>query len=587
MLKELHIKNFAIIDSVDMEFGPELNIISGETGAGKSIIMDALLLILGGRASSDLIRTGAQESVVEALFDISGHPAISQTLDELGLSGDDHELIVRRIVHSSGKNRIFINGLLANTATLAKITGELVDLCSQNDQQLLAHPEQQLLWVDRFGGLETNRSELSALYTAWKEKRAALEALSTNSAQLAQRADFLHFQLQELEEAALSSSAEDLEIEQELNVLSNAEHLHAFSEETEERINGGEGANETPIIDTIGALLLRAQNLSKSDPKLQQAVEFLAAMKANADELSYFMRGYSQNIAHDEDRLESLNARHALLTKLKRKYGPALEDVIASRAKFKQELSQLENHDSSMDQAKEALQAAKEALLQKAELLSKARTRAAKSFSEQVVAELGDLHMERARFEVQISRMEQPNAFGLDQARFMIAANPGEPIGSLQKVASGGELSRIMLAMHNVVSSLGGVGVYLFDEIDSGIGGKTAVTVGAKLQKVASNNQVICITHLPQVAAFAAQHFHVEKRVENKGKLERTVCSVSKLGASEREQELARMLGGAENDKAALANAQAMLEKAHPKTSRAATTRKNSAAKAKRTSLHH
>ncbi len=573
MLKEIHIRNFAIIDSVDVEFGGGLNIISGETGAGKSIIMDALLLILGGRASTDLIRKGAQEAVVEALFAIDSHKSLKKKIEELGLTGDDEdEVVVRRIVNISGKNRVFINGSVANTNILGEITRELVDLCSQNDQQLLSRLDEQLIWIDRFGGLEKERAEVNSHFELWRKNCAALEALSTDSSQRAQKIDFLRFQIQEIEEAELTSANEDQELEQELRVLSNAEDLHGFCGEADACLNGGDGFEGTPILDAIGNMLAKAQHLAKSDPKLQQATDFLGTIKLNADELAYFLRSYANSIAHDEGRLEALNARHALLTKLKRKYGPSLEEVLKSFETFKHELSQLENHDSSMDAAAEAARGAKEVLLQKAAALSKARVRTGKNFANQVVDELADLNMERARFEVQFARLDEPGAHGIDQAKFMIAANPGEPLNSLQKVASGGELSRIMLAMHNVVSSLGGVGVYLFDEVDAGIGGKTAVTVGAKLKKVASNNQVICITHLPQVAAFAAQHFHVEKRIEKKGKEERTVCNVVRLNNQGRELELARMLGGMENDKAALANARAMLEKA---------------AKPKRTSLSH
>lgn len=562
MLKQLRIQNFAIIDQVEMEFGNGLNIISGETGAGKSIIMDALFLILGGRSSSDLIRRGADEATVEALFEIGQDKETHLVLENLGISAEDGDLIVRRIVQSSGKNRIFVNGSLVNMSTLNAITSQLVDLCSQHDQQLLAKPEEQLLWIDRFGKLDSERDKVRDLYLNWKKHQQALDKLSTDSSQRAQRIDFLRFQIQELEDANLNSSSEDQEIEQELKILGNAEHLFEFSSEAEGLIYGSDQSEGSPILDSVNNLLIKARSLVNSDPKLAEAVEFLSTLKVNTEELGFFLRQYGQKVSRDEGRLEDLNARHALLTKLKRKYGPMLEDVLLSLENFKKELSLLENHDSSLNEAREAVAHSRNELQRAAEKISKARARAAKDFASEVVNELADLNMDRARFEAQLSILEEPNAMGIDSIRFQIAANPGEPMGALNKVASGGELSRIMLAMHNVVSSLGGVGVFLFDEVDTGIGGKTAVTVGSKLQRVSKDNQVICITHLPQVAAFANQHFHVEKSVQKKNGEERTVCKVIPLSRDERVLEVARMLGGMGNDKAAMANAKAMIENA-------------------------
>ena len=560
MLKHLRIQNFAIIDEATITFGQGLNIISGETGAGKSILMDALMLILGGRASSDLIRRGSEEAAVEALFELDDCPETSRALEEQGLL-QENELIIRRIVQASGKNRIFVNGSMVNISTLQSITSHLVDLCSQHDQQLLARAEEQLLWIDRFGNLESQREKVRALHGEWKAKKAALEALSTDSVQRAQRIDFLRFQLTELEEAALSSPTEDQDLERELKILGNAEELFAFSSEAEEFLYGSDLSEIPPTMDRLGTLINKAKTLSAADPKLHEALESLNTLKIHAEELGYFLRSYSQGVSRDEGRIESLNARLALLTKLKRKYGPLLSDVMANFETLQKELNTLENHDSSLGEAKDALEKAQSKFFSISEELSSLRAEAAKKFTRAVVGELSELHMDGAKFQASFQRLETPSASGVDSVRFEIAANPGEPMGALNKVASGGELSRIMLAMHNVVSSRGEVGVYLFDEVDTGIGGKTAVAVGAKLRRVARNNQVICITHLPQVAAHAHNHFHVEKSVKKREGQERTVASVTALSKEERILELARMLGGNEKDKAALANARAMIEK--------------------------
>lgn len=562
MLKHLRIQNFAIIDQVSIDFGSGLNVISGETGAGKSIIMDALFLIMGGRASAELIRRGADEASVEALFEIDADVELQKKMEELGIPANDGDLIVRRIVHRSGKNRIFLNDMMVNMQSLQSITSQLVDLCSQHDQQLLSKSEEQLLWVDRYGKLENKRAEIKKLFLEWKEKSAHLERISADISQRDQKIDFLRFQIQELEDAEISTPNEDLEIEQELKALSNAENLYAFTAEAEDILHGSEQKESFSLLGGLGALQAKARLLVQADPKLAPALDFLDTIKIHSDELAHFIRAYSQSISHDEDRLEWLNSRSALLTKLKRKYGPGLDDVCKSLERFTTELSQLENHDLSIQMAKEEEEKAKNIFMLEAQKLSKARIKAAKEFSRSVEKELKDLHMERARFEVSFQILDAPLATGIDLAKFQIAANPGEPMGLLNKVASGGELSRIMLAMHNVVSSRAGVGVFLFDEVDAGIGGKTAITVGAKLQKVAANNQVICITHLPQVAVFAEQHFHVEKAVRKRGAEERTECHVISLAKKEREIEIARMLGGMDGDKAAMANAKAMLAKA-------------------------
>jgi DNA repair protein RecN (Recombination protein N) len=565
MLKHLRIQNFAIIDETNIEFGEGLNIISGETGAGKSILMDALMLILGGRASSDLIRHGSEEASVEAMFEITDPLELNKRLESAGILPHE-ELIVRRIVHRSGKNRIFVNGSMVNISTLQAITSSLVDLCSQHDQQLLSKSEEQLFWIDRFGKLEDKRKITKGLFQTWREKSKALENLSTDSSMREQRIDFLKFQIQELEEAELKNTQEDLDIQNELKLLESAEDLFAFSAEAETALFGEEGSDAPSLLVSLGNLTNKAKTLVKFDPKLQAALDLLTQFKIHADELGYFLRSYAQSLARDENKLEELNARASLLAKMKKKYGPTLEEAIQNFETFRLELTKLQNHDSSLKEAELAMKNALELFRNEALKLTKDRARAAKDFSAQVEKELAELHMSGARFRVDMQSLENPSIHGLDEVHFEIAANPGETMGPLNKVASGGELSRVMLAMHNVVSSRGNIGVYLFDEVDAGIGGSTAIAVGAKLQSVAKNNQVICITHLPQVAVFANLHFHVEKSVKRQDGKDRTFARVIPLQKEEREIELARMLGGNSKDKASLANARAMLEKYSQKT---------------------
>ena len=289
MLKHLRIQNFAIIDAVELSFGEGLNIISGETGAGKSIIMDALFLILGGRASQDLIRKGAEEAVVEALFEVDGDKILAKRLKDFGIALDDGDLIVRRVVQASGKNRIFVNGSLVNTTTLGEITSALVDLCSQHDQQLLVRNEEQLQWVDRFANLEEQRETVSALFDVWKEKKDHLASLNTDVTQRAQRIDFLKFQSNELEEAMLESPLEDSELEKELHALNHSEALFNFATEAEAAIYGGTGEGGLPMLDQAGSLLNKAKSLMSHDPKLESFVENLNTLKILLEESGYFL----------------------------------------------------------------------------------------------------------------------------------------------------------------------------------------------------------------------------------------------------------------------------------------------------------
>ncbi len=558
MLKYLRIQNFAIIENVEIEFGSGLNIISGETGAGKSIIMGALNIILGGRAKSDLIRSGTNSASVESLFDVVDRGSIQGVLDNTGIEIEHDELIVRRIIQPNGKSRAFVNDVMVNVGTLNLITERLVDLCGQGDQRLLQRQNEQLLWLDRYAENDPIRNFVKERFQAWKQKLNELKRLEDDSADKERRVDFLRFQLKELEEAKLQQGSEDLEIKGELDILSNSETLLNFAREAESAINGCDDGNKA-ILDVLGALVNRAEELCKTDTNLTPAYELMNSLKITLEEAGYFFRDYMNNIEVDDGRLEGLNHRYNLLTQIKRKYGPSLKEAIESREIFRNEIESFENHDENVQIVTAAVNEARSLFDEEAERLSEKRKVAANTFATEVEKELAELNMERAKFECLLERSEEPSSYGIDKADYLLAANPGEDAAPLHKVASGGELSRIMLALHNVLSSRGGVRVYLFDEVDTGVGGKTAAVVGRKLQRVADNSQVICITHLPQVASFADRHLRVEKSVSMIDGEERTSSNVVQVAGSDQVLEITRMLGGMEDSSEALANAESMI----------------------------
>lgn len=559
MLRCLRIQNFAIIESLEVEFGEGLNIISGETGAGKSIIMDALSLALGNRASIEIIRSGANFAAVEALFE-ADNGIVRKELNDLGIDVEGSEIIVRRIIQRSGKSRAFINDMLVNLSTLQKVVSLMVDLCSQHDQKLLSSKEEQIYWLDRYADLTSVRSSVQEKYTLWKKAQEKVNFLQANQNERAQRIDFLNYQINEIEAAHLHDLAEDDQIEKELSVLNNAESLLFFAKKAESIIDGENESNS--IADEVGSLLLKIDDLIQKDEKLLPAKALLNDLKIQLDEAGYFFRDYASSINLDEGRLDELNLRAKTLIDLKRKYGSTLQDVYNTLQSLKAELSLLNNHDESMILAKEDLHKMEDDLLRECELLTRERAKAASLLSKSIENELQELNLDKARLQIDINTLAAPTRNGRDEIRIMFAANPGEPLGELSKIASGGELSRIMLALHNVLSVKGGISVYLFDEVDTGIGGKTAMVVGKKLKGVASRNQVICITHLPQVACYASTHFRVEKSIQRTNKGEKTICTVIRLDEKLRTFEVARMLGGIDASPQAIANAKDLIQKA-------------------------
>lgn len=550
MLLNLIINNFAIIDRLEVEFGEGFNVLTGETGAGKSIIMGAVGLLLGDRASPDLVRSGAGEATVEALFEIAGLPGLRQALETAGLPCND-ELVLRRVVSRTGRSRAYINGALVTLAQLQPFAEQLVSLCGQHEHQALLHREAHLATLDLFGELAGDVASYRELYTSLQQVAGELENLSTAERERQQRIDFLKHQSQEIEAAQLVEG-EDEELSAERLLLQNAERLARVSRQGYETLYGEEGA----ICEQLGLLADQMLDIGRIDPQLGAHEEILRRTLYDLEDVAVQLRDHLSRMNFEPGRQEEVENRLALLTQLKRKYAPTLAEILALKETFDQEIESLEHAAEKRD----ALQAEKNRLtveLQAAgQRLSRQRREAAKSLEARVAAELADLAMPGTQFHVALEPLPVPAAGGLERVEFLIAPNQGETLLPLGRVASGGELSRILLALKRVAPELAEVPTIIFDEVDAGIGGITATAVGRKLYDVSRAAQVLCVTHLPQVAAFADRHFSVVK-AESGG---RTLTTLRMMQGEDRVDEMARMLGGAKVTERTLENARELIE---------------------------
>ncbi|OFZ22791.1 MAG: DNA repair protein RecN [Bdellovibrionales bacterium GWB1_55_8] len=554
MLQALTIRNFAIIDSAEVPFGAGLNILSGETGAGKSIVIEAIALLLGARARSEMIRSGCEEAVVEGLFDISNLPWIEARMEKLGFQPGSAELLIKRTVHSGGRHRIYVNGELATLSILQTLCDGLVDLCSQHEHQSLTKAHVQLELVDSFGGLQKQTAEFRECFGILQRLRVERENLAKSESERQQRTDFLKFQIEELRGASLQEGEDEaLTIEKQL--LQTAEA----------RVQSAEGARQALENDDGGALnLLRAalqrlRALEQLDDRARAFTEGLERALAESDEVSIGLNRYLGSVDLNTERLEIIQDRLSMMADFRRKYGASVNDMLSTLARLEQEYSSLGETDQRLSELDAAIETESRKLTVLGKKLSAGRTKAAEKLSTAVTAELKDLQMAGASFNAELEFQVDSadwSASGADLIQFVVQTNRGEVARPVGKIASGGELSRLMLAVRRVISDRGGIGVYLFDEIDAGIGGQTAFQVGKKLKAVSKSNQVICITHLPQVASFAQHHLVVRKA--QKGK--RTLTEIVSLDLDERREELARMLGGPQLTKKSLENASELLD---------------------------
>lgn len=567
MLRELFVKDFAIIDSLNLTFGEGLNILTGETGTGKSIIVGALGLLMGGRAYAELIRTAKDEAVVEGVFDISGNDEVCGLLAAWDMPCDDGQLLLKRTISRAGRNRIFIGDHLATIQMLAQIGGRLIDISGQYAQQLLLQEEHHLDILDAFGGLLEKRVRYQELYDQVQGQAAELRALIGREQERSRQRELLDFQRAEIDRAGLSAGEEE-GLCRERNILSNAQHLYEKAYGAYAEIYEAEQA-------CLGTLSRLARDLGEAadiDASLGPFRETLDHIIISLEDLALSLRQYAERAHMDPERLSIVEARLDELQRLKRKYGQTVDEILALREGIHRELSSIEGDSHKIGTLREELASNAELLWSQATELSAGRRRAARGLKKKVEAELATIGMKKACFQAEITGAPRPvdpdpcdaaaklNARGMDSAFFCIAPNQGEELRPLSRIASGGEISRIVLAIKRILAEHYRVSTLLFDEVDAGIGGAVAEAVGEKLKEISCTHQVLCITHLPQIACFGTRHYSVSKQVRSG----RTVTAVALLDEGGRLEEIARMLGGRSISERTREHAREMLRHAHP-----------------------
>lgn len=578
MLRHLRVTNFAILSDVEIALGAGMNVLTGETGAGKSLIVEAVNLLRGGRASADIPRAGADEAVVEAIVEVPDdlRARVAGVLEGAGLprnhgepgeSDEPCEVFIRRVIQRGGRSRTYVNGALTTAARLAELGALLIDLSGQHQHQGLVDPGRHLEIIDAFSGasIEVDAAALvEAMAEAWAELRRCddeLAALGGDAREREARVDYLRYQLDELEAAGLSTG-EDARIELERARLASVDQLQSAARTAEEHLYGGDESAR----DRVAAAAREVERAVRTDPGLDPVRRQLGEIETLIDDAADQLRSYADRLEGDPERLAHLDERLALIRRLTRKHGVGLDEVIAKAVELRGELEALTGREERLAEIAAARSRAEAVASAAAGALTQSRKKAARRLEKEVGAALAELGMGSARLSVVIEpRTLGPT--GADRIELMLASNKGEDTRPLTKVASGGELSRIMLALKLSLRRADEVATYVFDEVDTGIGGATAQVVGSQIRAVADHRQVLCVTHLPQIAAFADHHFHVEK-TELGG---RTETQVRRLGAAARKDELARMLGGHATSKARAHAAELLAEARRLRESTAAS----------------
>ena len=555
MLSLLHIENIALIQSADIRFEPGFNVLTGETGAGKSIVIDSIGAVLGERTSRELIRTGAKSALVTAVF--TQVPPLLW-LEENGFPTGEEELLLQRELQGDGRNVCRIDGKLVTVAQLRELGRQLLNIHGQHDGQQLLDPASHLGYLDQFGGCQPLLESYQEAYCKWHDIRREMDKLQMDEAERSRRVDTLNYQIQELERAQLKAG-EDEELSARRTLLRSAGRLMEAVQSAEFALSGDE--------DRDGACSLIAQaegevqGVSSISPELSELSEKLTALRCAADDAADTLRDLSRSFDFSPGELDQVEERLDLLYRLRKKYGPTVEDMLSYLDRCQKELDQIQYADDTLARLEKDLKKAQKEAARRGEVLSQARREAAGALQARVQEELRQLDMPKVRFQTEFTPKGGEAGMdetGLDEVQFLMSANLGEALKPIQKVASGGELARIMLALKNVLAEGDQIGTLVFDEVDTGVSGRAAQKVAEKMAQVARGKQVLCVTHLPQIAAMADTHFSVQKG-EREG---RTYTRLERLDRSQRREELARLIGGASITPSLLESAEELLRQA-------------------------
>ncbi|WDF83673.1 DNA repair protein RecN [Lacticaseibacillus pabuli] len=556
MLQELVIHDFAIIESLDLSFDTGMTALTGETGAGKSIIIDAVSLLAGARGSSEFVRTGTKKAALQGMFGATTNTRTQEVLDQFGLKLDNGQVLLERDIYSTGRNVCRVNGQLVNTSTLRAVGETLVDIHGQNEHQELTHPDRHIHMLDEYGGpkLQALLNDYQSVFTEYEHRSAALRKKQQNEQEWAQRLDMLRFQVKEINDAELTPSLED-DLIAERDKLANFQHIQEALGNAYSSLSGDE-FNPLDVIESVSQSLQSIEDLS---PEYKNVSENVASAYYALQDAQTDLSRLADGLEWDEGRLEDVEAQLNTISELKRKYGDSTADIIAYGKKASAELADMEASEADSSGLEETVSKLETRATAAAAALSKARHATAQKLEKAVHEQLRESYMAKTVFSVHFSGdRKQLGPFGSDTLEFYIQPNPGERAQPLAKIASGGELSRIMLALKTIFADADGVTSIIFDEVDTGVSGRVAQAIAMKIAQIAKHSQVLCITHLPQVAAMSDHEYQIQKQIKGK----RTMTSVTPLQQDQRVNELARMLAGTEITELTIEHASEMLKQA-------------------------